>query len=121
MGNWYSRYYGNPEGTPSSTKPASFDPLYGFPNGRKERVMIATEEQMRAAKIAPADRDFCAHKLIDYKQCRQEVWPFTYKCAHEKHAYMTCEYDDYVLRMKEYEREKRLLRRQQRIEAKQAA
>lgn len=56
--------------------------------------MIATEAEMIAAKIDPAERDFCAHKLIDYRQCRQEVWPFTYKCAHEKHAYMTCEYEE---------------------------
>uniref|UniRef100_A0A336MBQ8 NADH dehydrogenase [ubiquinone] 1 beta subcomplex subunit 7 n=2 Tax=Culicoides sonorensis TaxID=179676 RepID=A0A336MBQ8_CULSO len=121
MGNWASRYYMNPEGTPDPTKPPSFDPNFGFPNGRKERVMIATEEEMVAAKLALEDRDYCAHKLIDYKQCRQEVWPFVYKCAHERHALFQCKFDDYVMRMKEFEREKRLLRRQQRLEAKAAA
>lgn len=56
--------------------------------------MIATEEDMRKARIDPKDRGYCAHKLIDYKQCRQEVWPFTYKCAHEKHAYLTCQFEE---------------------------
>lgn len=220
MGNWGSRYITNPAGTPDHHKPPSFDPMYGFPNGRKERgtfvlfsigkgntfvfvrgyvvkflrkssttdpftlieysfrhkhyshyiisvhirqrlqkqnrqsavsfmkkknkrwkfifflVMIATEEEMMAAKIPLKDRDYCAHKLIDYRQCRQEVWPWAYQCAHEKHAYLTCKFDEwvlslispissstftnfvysYIIRMKEYEREKRLLRRNQRIE-----
>lgn len=40
MGNWYSRYYANPAGTPSNEVPPSFDPLYGFPNGRKERGIL---------------------------------------------------------------------------------
>lgn len=57
-------------------------------------VMIATEAEMQAAKIPLEDRDYCAHKLIDYKQCRQEVWPWTYQCAHEKHAYLTCKFDE---------------------------
>ncbi|XP_063699564.1 NADH dehydrogenase [ubiquinone] 1 beta subcomplex subunit 7 [Culicoides brevitarsis] len=116
MGNWTARYITNPEGTPDGSTPPSFDPMYGFPNGRKERVMIATEKEMVAAKIPVENRDYCAHKLIDYKQCRQEVWPWTYQCAHEKHAYLTCQYEDYIIRMKEYEREKRLLRRNQNIQ-----
>lgn len=37
MGNWGSRYITNPAGTPDHHKPPSFDPMYGFPNGRKER------------------------------------------------------------------------------------
>lgn len=39
MGNWYSTYIGNPAGMPDYHKPPTFDPMYGFPNGRKERGM----------------------------------------------------------------------------------
>lgn len=120
MGNYFSLYMTNPEGTPKPLTEPSFDANMGFPNGRKQRVMIATEQEMEAAKLPLADRDYCAHKLIAYRACRADVWPWAYKCAHEKHDYLNCEYDDYINRMKEYEREKRLLQRKQRIEKKQA-
>lgn len=56
--------------------------------------MIATEAEMISAKLELKDRDYCAHKLIDYKQCRQEVWPFAYRCANEKHAFATCQFEE---------------------------
>ncbi|KAG8240384.1 hypothetical protein J437_LFUL002526 [Ladona fulva] len=118
MGNAWALYVSNPDGTPAPSQEPSFDPLYGFPNGRKERVMIATDEELSSAKIPLENRDYCAHLLLKYQSCRADVWPFPYKCAHEKHEYLTCEYEDYILRMKEYERERRLLQRKQRIEAK---
>jgi hypothetical protein len=36
MGNGWA-LYSDPEGTPHPMKEPSFDPLYGFSNGRKER------------------------------------------------------------------------------------
>ncbi|KAJ6642239.1 NADH dehydrogenase [ubiquinone] 1 beta subcomplex subunit 7 [Pseudolycoriella hygida] len=99
----------------------SFDPNFGFPNGRKERVMIATEEEMISAKIPLEERDYCAHKLLDYRACRADVFPFVYKCHHAKHDYLTCQYEDYVIRMKELERERRLYERQNRIEKRNFA
>ncbi|EAA04597.3 NADH dehydrogenase [ubiquinone] 1 beta subcomplex subunit 7 isoform X2 [Anopheles arabiensis] len=120
MGNYVSLYLTNPKGTPLPLTEPSFDPNLGFPHGRKERVMIATEEEMEAAKLPLEARDYCAHKLIQYRACRSDVWPWAYKCAHEKHEYLNCEYDDYILRLKEYEREKRLLQRKLRLEKKQA-
>lgn len=57
-------------------------------------VMIATEDEMRAAKIPVEDRDYCAHVLLKYQGCRADVYPFVYKCAHEKHEYLTCEYEE---------------------------
>lgn len=36
MGNAWAAYT-DPEGTPHPLKGPSFDPMYGFPNGRKER------------------------------------------------------------------------------------
>ncbi|XP_058463882.1 NADH dehydrogenase [ubiquinone] 1 beta subcomplex subunit 7 [Malaya genurostris] len=120
MGNYVARYVTNPEATPEPLVKPSFDANFGFPNGRKERVMIATEQEMEAAKVPLENRDYCAHKLIAHMACRADVWPFAYKCAHEKHDYLNCQHEDYIYRMKEYEREKRLLLRKQRIEKKQA-
>jgi hypothetical protein len=39
MGNAWA-LYSDPERTPHPLKGPSFDPLYGFPNGRKERGII---------------------------------------------------------------------------------
>ncbi|KAG4071425.1 hypothetical protein HA402_011579 [Bradysia odoriphaga] len=106
---------------PHCMKDPSYDPNFGFPSGRKERVMIATQAEMESAKIPIQDRDYCAHKLIEYRACRADVFPFVYKCHHEKHDYLNCEYDDYILRMKEFEREKRLFERQNRIDKRNNA
>ncbi|XP_044754626.1 NADH dehydrogenase [ubiquinone] 1 beta subcomplex subunit 7 [Coccinella septempunctata] len=100
--------YRNPDIVPDPSKEPSFDPNLGFNKPRKERVMHVTEEEMMSAKIPLEFRDYCAHKLIDYHVCRKKNWPWVVNCHHEKHAYLTCEYEDYVMRMKEYERERRL-------------
>lgn len=114
MGNAYARAI-KPDVTPDHDCVPSFDPMLGF-ESRKERVMIATVEEMESAKISLEDRDYCAHKLLKYRACRADTFPFVYKCHHEKHDYLTCEYEDYVLRMKEFERERRLLERQKKID-----
>ncbi|XP_067640905.1 NADH dehydrogenase [ubiquinone] 1 beta subcomplex subunit 7 [Eurosta solidaginis] len=119
MGTAFGRAF-KPDVTPEHDCVPSFDPMFGF-ESRKERVMIATEEEMQSAKLDLADRDYCAHKLLKYRACRADVFPFVYKCHHEKHDYLTCEYEDYVLRMKEFERERRLLERQKKIGKLQAA
>ncbi|XP_069692348.1 NADH dehydrogenase [ubiquinone] 1 beta subcomplex subunit 7 [Periplaneta americana] len=117
MGNAWA-LYADPEGTPHPLKGPSFDPLYGFPNGRKERVMIATQEEMESARLPLEDRDFCAHLLLKYRACRADRAPWLWQCEHQKHEYLHCEYEDYILRMKEFERERRLRQRKKRIEAK---
>lgn len=57
-------------------------------------VMIATEAEMVSAKLPLEERDYCAHTKIDYLRCIADVWPFPYKCAHEKHAQAQCQYDE---------------------------
>ncbi|KAL5276206.1 NDUFB7 family protein [Megaselia abdita] len=121
MGNAYALYT-KPDVTPNPENKPSFDPNFGFEGKpRKERVMIATEAEMVSAMLPLEDRDYCAHKLLKYRACRADVFPWLYKCHHDKHEYLTCEYEDYILRMKEFERERRLLERQKRINKKQAA
>ncbi|XP_017156122.1 NADH dehydrogenase [ubiquinone] 1 beta subcomplex subunit 7 [Drosophila miranda] len=114
MGNAVNHYL-RPDVTPGPDVVPSFDPMLGF-TSRKERVMIATQEEMESVKLPLEDRDYCAHKLIAYQACRSDKFPFVYQCAHEKHEFLTCEYEDYVLRMKEFERERRLLERQKRLD-----
>lgn len=115
MGSGFSLKY-NPDVNPNPEKESAFNPNMGFANPRKERgisfkfflssigfiqvifvyilVMIATEEEMISAKLLPEERDYCAHKLIAYKACRADVWPWAYKCSWEKHDFLNCQYDE---------------------------
>lgn len=93
----------------------SFCHTSGFCFKRKQRPMCARPEAMVSARIPLKHRDYCAHLLIDYQVCRYKHVPLMYRCAHAKHAYLECEHTDYVLRMMEYERERRLRMRENRI------
>jgi len=117
MGNvsgMYHTYYKSPEVMPNFREGPTFDPLYGFPQGRKERVMVATEDEMEAAGLTAEQRDYCAHTYIDFLKCRRQKFPYVAACKPQLHVHEECEYQDYVLRMKEYERERRLLERRKR-------
>ncbi|XP_072023263.1 NADH dehydrogenase [ubiquinone] 1 beta subcomplex subunit 7-like [Amphiura filiformis] len=120
MGHMWSTYVTNPDTSPDIYNMPTFDPLYGFPEGRKERVMVATQQEMNDARLPLDKRDFCAHFLIDFYKCRQAEFPNLSACMGKKHDYDQCEYQDYVMRMKEYEREKRLLQRSKRKRLKAA-
>ena len=41
IGLMYKKHVSEPENMPDEKQPPTFDPLYGFPNGRKERGMHA--------------------------------------------------------------------------------
>ncbi|KAF7273196.1 NADH dehydrogenase (ubiquinone) B18 subunit [Rhynchophorus ferrugineus] len=121
MGNHLNGFklYFHPEVTPGPKEEPTFDPLLGFPEGRKPREMKVTEAEMRSAKLPLRDRDFCAHLLIAFKDCRQREMPFVVKCSHEKHEYLNCKYEDYVIRAKEYERERRLRVKREELKMRQ--
>ncbi|XP_071121512.1 NADH dehydrogenase [ubiquinone] 1 beta subcomplex subunit 7-like [Mytilus edulis] len=109
----------NPDVAPDYRNAPKFDPMLGFQNGRKERVMMVSAEDMDVAKVPLRHRGYCAHLYIEWRKCMQDHFFMTSKCGHPKHDFENCEFEDYVLRMKEYEREKRLLKRQKRIREKQ--
>lgn len=56
--------------------------------------MIATEQEMVSAKLPLKDRDYCAHLLLKFRSCRKDNWPWAVNCEHEKHAYLTCQYEE---------------------------
>ncbi|RWS29149.1 NADH dehydrogenase [ubiquinone] 1 beta subcomplex subunit 7-like protein [Leptotrombidium deliense] len=103
---------------PDCTKESKYDPLFGFPKGRKVREMIATPEELDSARVPSEHRDYCAHMYIKLMACRRDEAPFFGRCDHHHHAWLTCQYEDEVMRMKEWEREKRLDIRQRRLIAK---
>lgn len=80
--------------------------------------MKATWEEMEQWKLKPAQRDYCAHHLISLMKCQTQNAPFAgHACDGERGAWDKCEYDDHIMRIKEFERERRLLQRQARKEA----
>lgn len=128
MGHIISTYWTKPDVMPVYDSTPTFDPLYGFPNGRKPRGMFffllfsfglrtsklcvnllfltmknylfritemkLTEAEMQSAKLPMSERGYCADKALDILVCRRQNWPFVYKCAHEKHSYLNCQYEE---------------------------
>lgn len=129
MGNYSSLWmqtgwnqFKDPEGHPKLHMPSVYEPLYGFPKGRKKREMLASEEDMNRYCVPVWQRDYCAHLAVDFYKCQKEYFPWasTY-CTDQKHAWEICQRDDQILRMKEYERERRLLQKERRLKKQQAA
>ncbi|XP_004715537.1 NADH dehydrogenase [ubiquinone] 1 beta subcomplex subunit 7 [Echinops telfairi] len=114
------RYLGDASVEPDPLQMPTFPPDYGFPE-RKEREMVATQQQMQDAQLMLHQRDYCAHHLIRLLKCKRDSFPNILGCKHEQHAWDYCEHLDYVSRMKEFERERRLLKRKQRREKREAA
>ncbi|XP_034960699.2 NADH dehydrogenase [ubiquinone] 1 beta subcomplex subunit 7 [Zootoca vivipara] len=112
------RYLWDAEVEPDPLKMPTFDPHYGFREERKERVMIATQQQMNDAQLPLDLRDYCAHYFLKLAKCKRDKFPNIFGCKHERHDWDYCEHLDYVMRMKEFERERRLLARKKRIEQK---
>merc|ERR1711931_476905 len=76
---------------------------------------------MVKAKVPLKHRDYCAHYYINFLKCNRDRGALDFSaCNHEKHEWEHCQYDDFVMRMKEYERERRLLQREKNQEIKKA-
>ncbi|XP_012939499.1 NADH dehydrogenase [ubiquinone] 1 beta subcomplex subunit 7 [Aplysia californica] len=120
MGNmWYS-YVTNPDTAPDFKSPPTFDPLIGFPEGRQERTIKATREELDRANVPLKNRDYCVDYFLELMKCRQEHFPRILKhCAKQTHEWEHCQIEDTVLRVKEWEREKRLKERAKRIAGKE--
>ncbi|XP_035253072.1 NADH dehydrogenase [ubiquinone] 1 beta subcomplex subunit 7 [Anguilla anguilla] len=114
-------YITQPDTEPDPRKPSSFDPQHGFEDERKEREMVATQQQMSDALLPVVQRDYCAHHLLKLMKCKRDNWPNFLACKHERHDWDYCQHQDYVMRMKEFERERRLLVRKKKMEEAQAA
>nr|XP_009251163.2 NADH dehydrogenase [ubiquinone] 1 beta subcomplex subunit 7 isoform X1 [Pongo abelii] len=84
------------------------------------REMVATQQEMMDAQLRLQLRDYCAHYLIRLLKCKRDSFPNMLACKQQRHDWEYCEHRDYVMRMKEFERERRLLQRKKRREKKAA-
>lgn len=114
------RYAGGADTEPDPLAMPTFPADLGLP-GREPRTMVATAQQLSEGRVPLAQRDFCAHHLLRLMRCRRDAFPSLWQCHHLRHRWDRCQHDDYVMRMKEFERERRLLQRQRRIREREAA
>jgi len=59
-------------------------------------VNDVSHEEMKAARLPVAFRDYCAHLLIPLNKCRHEQLYMPFKCMDERHGYEKCQYIEYV-------------------------
>ncbi|KAM6289216.1 NADH dehydrogenase [ubiquinone] 1 beta subcomplex subunit 7 [Aegotheles albertisi] len=114
------RYLGDAEAEPDPLTMPTFPAQLGLP-GRAPRAMVASAEQLAQGRVPLEQRDFCAHHLLRLLRCHRDAFPLPWHCQPLRHAWDTCQHHDYVMRMKEFERERRLLQRQKRLRQRQAA
>ncbi|XP_076754109.1 NADH dehydrogenase (ubiquinone) B18 subunit [Xylocopa sonorina] len=111
MGNTVQKAFSS-DPYPESLEPPQFDPHYGFARKRRERLKV-TKEDMIVAKVPPRLRDYCVDQYLELMRCHKINYPYVQRCITETHKHAKCEYHDVILTMKEYERERRLLIRQE--------
>lgn len=61
--------------------------------------MKATKDEMDAAQIPYAFRDYCVHLLIPLNECRRQGLYMPWKCKHERHEYEKCQYKEFKRRV----------------------
>ncbi|KAK9808160.1 hypothetical protein WJX73_003485 [Symbiochloris irregularis] len=61
--------------------------------------MVATQEEMKEAKLDVGHRDWCAHLAIPLNKCRRQEFYLPWKCEHERHVYDKCQYQEYKRRV----------------------
>ncbi|XP_065521043.1 NADH dehydrogenase [ubiquinone] 1 beta subcomplex subunit 7 isoform X1 [Lathamus discolor] len=83
--------------------------------------MVASPEVLAAARLPLEQRDFCAHHLVKLLRCKRDAFPEPWRCRDLQHHWEACQHRDYVMRMKEFERERRLLQRQKRRQLREEA
>jgi len=116
MGNIYSQFYYTPGAIiPDTSKPPTFDPNYGFEKPRPLRKEPKTTPiEMENMGIPLDQRDYCVDELIEFITCKHKHGMLgAWRCKMIKHKYDDCGYNDRIHSMMEYERERRLLVREQ--------
>jgi NADH dehydrogenase (ubiquinone) 1 beta subcomplex subunit 7 len=65
---------------------------------RPPRKMNISTEEMKAARISPRMRTWCAHHIPALQTCRYNNYWLPWKCEHEREMYEKCRFKDYLWR-----------------------
>ncbi|KNZ50703.1 NADH dehydrogenase (Ubiquinone) 1 beta subcomplex 7 [Puccinia sorghi] len=72
-------------------------------------IGIASQEDMKKARLPLGYRDSCANFLITLNKCRHKGNFMPWNCGDERHAYEHCQYKEYapnyVKRMKQMQQQ----------------
>uniref|UniRef100_A0A8C0UN48 NADH dehydrogenase [ubiquinone] 1 beta subcomplex subunit 7 n=1 Tax=Cyanistes caeruleus TaxID=156563 RepID=A0A8C0UN48_CYACU len=85
------------------------------PGGRGQSGEGQEPGGLAQGRVPLEQRDFCGHHLLRLLRCHRDNFPVPWGCHALHHAWDSCQHHDYVTRMKEFERERRLRQRQKRI------
>lgn len=77
--------------------------------------MKAPKEEMDSVGLPDHRRDLCSHIRVQYKGCIKDRAIFFFKCKGLYDEMHDCYYQETIADMMEYEREKRLNRRERRL------
>lgn len=104
---------------PEAFSPSKYDPQYGFEGReRQELKPDVTLQEMDSAGLDLELRDNCARTHLTFKTCLRYNAPFWFMCKGYYNEVLGCLYDNKIVDMKEFEREKRLNIRERRIREK---
>lgn len=68
-------------------------------------LLFTLQEELHAARVDLASRDFCAHLLVPLNECRRKSLYMPWSCGAQRHAYEKCEYFEYKRRVAVKEKE----------------
>ena len=94
---FYKKYLRwGPGDQPDDLVESKYDDLYGFPNGRKRRKIVATRLEVESGKLHHRERDYCAHHLLKLLACKRDHMPAFWNCHHYKSQLLDCRYEEWV-------------------------
>ena len=106
----------HPGTIPFEFEESKFDPMFGFEaTGRKKREIDVSVAEMDSHLMPSDRRDYCVRAFMEYQACFHSWYPNYLPCEHVLHHYGQCLHEDYLIRMKEWERERRLMARAKRV------
>lgn len=82
------------ESLPDDLTENKYDELFGFPNGRKERKVIAKREEVESGVLPNRHRDYCAHHVLKLLACKRDHSPAFWNCHHYKEALLDCRFEE---------------------------
>lgn len=100
---------------PDTFTPIKYHPQFGFDGKREKRQIPLSMEEMDSASMESEARNHCASIQLEYRSCIRSNRPWWFRCKGLDHELHDCFVQELVHDMKEFEREKRLNRRERRI------
>lgn len=67
-------------GQPDSRLESKYDPLFGFPRGRRLREVPLNYAEIESAQVPYENRNHCAHLWVKWNACERDYFPRVNRC-----------------------------------------